>query len=77
MDCKEHVVSAHRQRQKRSSLFVGFFLNFAGAKVDCIRVGGLCLMRPTWGTKSKQERKSNYMSWYLNKIKLYTFKEFT
>lgn len=57
MDCKEHVVSAHRQRHKRSSLFVGFFLNFAGAKVDCIRVGGLCLMRPTWGNKIKTRKK--------------------
>lgn len=57
MDCKEHVVTAHRQLQESASLFVEFFLNFAGAKVGCIWVVVLFLMRPTRGNKIKTRKK--------------------
>lgn len=57
MDCKEHVVSAHRQLQERASLFVGFFLNFEGAKVGGIWVVVLFFMRPICGNKIQTRKK--------------------
>lgn len=60
MDCKEHVVSTHRQLQERISFFVGFFITWwCGSR---LYLGG-CFVFDEVGmgeqTKTREKIKQN------------------